>query len=138
MSAPPRTLSFAEAGASGVPESSECWIQCHVPGRICMIPRAPAVETRLLLKPLSCQAIASVSEYELPFATPIEPIWEPDSRSRVGYGGALTLPMAAVPWGSKDDDDVLVEVKTLRLGVAAGVPDRWIAAPAGRMPLSDK
>ena len=71
-STPPRTLSAADAGASGGPPvSSVCWIHSHVPGRICITPRASALETRSLLKPLSCQAIASASDGGTPLAAAI-------------------------------------------------------------------
>ena len=38
------------------------WTQSHVPGITCMTPRALALETIALLKPLSCQPIAAASE----------------------------------------------------------------------------
>ena len=48
-------------GFSG-PTPRLLWTQFHVPGMTCMIPRAFALDTTALLKPLSCQAIAAASD----------------------------------------------------------------------------
>ena len=65
------------------------WIHSHVPGRICMIPRASALDTRSLLKPLSCHPIASASEPGTPFAAADRADLRGCSAARrVGYGAA--------------------------------------------------
>ena len=66
-STPARTLSTAELASSG-PAARFPDIHVHVPGRICITPRAFAVETTELLKPLSCQAIAAASEPGTPYS----------------------------------------------------------------------
>src|ERR1700724_3789895 len=99
MSTPPRTLSAAEAGASGAPELRSLWIHCQVPGRICITPRASALETRSLLKPLSCQAMASASQAATPLAAATDPTSPALTRSGVGYGGSVGLPSAGPPTG---------------------------------------
>src|SRR6185312_4283958 len=129
MSTPPRTLSAADAGArGGPPASSECWIQSQVPGRICITPRASALETRSLLNPLSCQAIAAASEAGTPFAAAIEPTCGAVTRSGVGYGGSVGEPSAAVPTGcdAAAEDDVKA---------TAGLPDRWSTVPETSTPF---
>ena len=49
-----------------------------------MTPRASALETRSLLKPLSCQAIASASDEGTPLAAATEPTSDAVTRSGVG------------------------------------------------------
>src|SRR5207249_4148011 len=98
-STPPRTLSCADADARGVPAVRVRWIQFHVPGRICITPRASELETKSLLKPLSCQPIASAREGETPLSLAIEPTSDALTCSGVGYGGSLTEPAAALPTG---------------------------------------
>ena len=49
-----------------------------------MIPRASALDTRSLLKPLSCHAIASASELGTPCSAAIDPICDALRRSAVG------------------------------------------------------
>src|SRR3954453_803035 len=71
-SAPARTLSVAEAGSRRAPARLDC-TQLHVPGMICMIPRALAAEIIALLKPLSCQAIAAASDDGTPCCAASEP-----------------------------------------------------------------
>src|SRR5919197_4888007 len=85
---PACTLSEAELALSGV-SARLLLIQDQVPGRICITPRALAVETRSLLKPLSCQPIAAASEAGTPWAAAICSICGALTRSGVGYGGAF-------------------------------------------------
>src|SRR5947209_19572792 len=130
MRTPPRTLSAADAGASGGPPvSREFWIHCQVPGRICITPRASALETRSLLKPLSCHAIAAANEAGTPFAEAIEPTWGAVTRSGVGYGGSVGEPSATVPtgWDTAAEEDVV-----------AGLPDRRRAVPEIRTPFGSR
>src|SRR3954471_7687509 len=72
-SAPALTLSTAEPGFSRE-RARLAWTHSHVPGRICMIPRALALESTPLLKPLSCHAMAAASEPGAPWRGAIEPI----------------------------------------------------------------
>src|SRR6202022_3163800 len=83
------TLDAAEAAASGVDPANSWPIELHVCGMICITPRAPALDVRLLLKPLSWEAIAFASEGGTPFSAAIEPTSEGVTVSSVGYGGAL-------------------------------------------------
>src|SRR3954467_14537394 len=83
---PARTLSSADDGSRRVRARFAC-THCHVPGRICMTPRALAPDSIALLLPLSCQAIAAASEPGAPCWAAIEPTW-PDVRR----------PGEAAPW----------------------------------------
>ncbi len=83
-----------------------------------MIPRASALDTRSLLKPLSCQAMASASDGETPLVAATCPICEALRCSGVGYGGSVTLPCAALPTGCE-----------LAAETVLGVPERWRVAP---------
>src|SRR3954464_11197885 len=87
-STPACTLSAAELALRG-DTARLLLIQDQVPGRICITPRALALDTRLLLKPLSCQPMALASDAGTPWAAAIWPIWVPLTRSGVGYGGAF-------------------------------------------------
>ena len=82
-----------------------------------MTPRASALETRSLLKPLSCQPIASASEAGTPLASAIEPTWPDVTRSGVGNGGRSAIPRRpprpAARMRRRDEDDD-----------AAALPDR--------------
>ena len=55
---------------------------CQVPGRICITPRASALETAALLKPLSWSAIAWARDGDTPLAAATWPtccgltVWE--------------------------------------------------------------
>src|SRR3954447_11776065 len=89
-SEPARTLSAADDGSRRVRARFAC-THCHVPGRICMTPRALAPESIALLKPLSCQAIAAASELGAPCCAAIEPICEAESRPGVASGGAAGM-----------------------------------------------
>ena len=55
---------------------------------ICITPRAFALETAPLLKPLSCQAIACASDEETPSSDATWPICEPLTWLAVGLGAA--------------------------------------------------
>src|SRR5690349_7051059 len=102
MITPPRTLSNADAGASGTPPRFRTEpIQLHVPGKLRITPRAPTGETAALLNPLACHPIASASDGGTRLAAAIEPISPALTRWLVGYGGALCEPMAALPTGSE-------------------------------------
>src|SRR5437763_8617737 len=81
-------LSAAELALSGVGVRL-LLIHDQVPGRICITPRALALDTRSLLKPLSCQPIALASDDGTPWAAAISEIVVELTRSGVGYGGAL-------------------------------------------------
>src|SRR3954465_8536925 len=86
-SEPARTLSAADDGSRRVRARFAC-THCHVPGRICMTPRALAPDSIALLLPLSCQAIAAASEPGAPCWAAIEPIWPDPWRPGEGAGGA--------------------------------------------------
>src|SRR3954467_2221337 len=86
-SEPARTLSAADDGSRRVRVRFAC-THCHVPGRICMTPRALAPESIALLKPLSCHAIAAASELGAPCCAAIEVIGGADSRPGGASGGA--------------------------------------------------
>ena len=100
-----------------------------------MIPRASALETRSLLKPLSCQAIASASAPGTPFAAATEAICEALSRSGVGYGGFVGSPCAGVPtgWLSAVAPPTVVDT-----GSAVEPDGTWIGRPASRTPLRSR
>src|SRR4051812_8538070 len=67
----------------------------------CMTPRALALETMLLLKPLSCHAIAVASEGETPWAAATD--WTSAAPRRVEVGsGAATGTTVAVGAGCED------------------------------------
>src|SRR3954467_9470229 len=86
-SEPARTLSSADDGSRCVRERFAC-THCHVPGRICMMPRALAPDSIALLLPLSCQAIAAASEPGAPCCAAIEPTWPDVRRPGEAAGGA--------------------------------------------------
>src|SRR4051812_30181458 len=86
-SEPARTLSSADDGSRCVRERF-AWTHCHVPGRICMMPRALAPDSIALLLPLSCQAIAAASEPGAPCCAAIEPTWPDVRRPGEAAGGA--------------------------------------------------
>src|SRR3954467_14531461 len=67
-----------------------CWTHSHVPGSTCMTPRALALETIALLKPLSCHAIAEASEAGTPLRPATMAMSEALTRPGVGAGGAGT------------------------------------------------
>src|SRR5947209_16454847 len=90
------------------------WIQFHVPGRICMTPRASELDTSALLKPLSCHATAAASDPGTPWAAAIWPTSPALTRSGVGMG-------------AEPDDTVLVVVVDVEL---TGVVDAVAGAPA--------
>src|SRR3954454_24156100 len=86
-SEPARTLSSADDGSRRVRARFAC-THCHVPGRICITPRALAPDSIALLLPLSCQAIAAASEPGAPCCTAIEPTWPDVRRPGEAAGGA--------------------------------------------------
>src|SRR3954453_19851931 len=90
-SEPARTLSSADDGSRCVRERFAC-THCHVPGRICMMPRALAPESIALLLPLSCQAIAAASEPGAPCCAAIEPTWPDVRRPGEAAGGGTARP----------------------------------------------
>src|SRR4051795_819984 len=87
-STPACTLSAAELALRG-DTARLLLIQDQVPGRICITPRALALDTRSLLKPLSCQPMAETSEAGTPCAAAISEMVEELTRSGVGYGAAF-------------------------------------------------
>src|SRR3954466_7544976 len=87
-STPAFTLSFVDAGSSG-PCARLRWIQLQVPGITCMTPRAFALDTMPLLKPLSCQPIADASDGGTPCASAIWLMFDDVVRVAVGYGVVL-------------------------------------------------
>ena len=78
-------------------------------GTICITPTAPTFETSELLKPLSCQPIASASAGGTPSALAIEAISEELTSSLVGNGG----PPLPVVVGTVRADDVPELVETI-------------------------
>src|SRR3954454_11349685 len=62
------------------------WTHAQVPGRTCITPRAFALETIALLKPLSCQAIAEASEAGTPLRLATIAMSEALTRPGVGAG----------------------------------------------------
>src|SRR4051812_34215687 len=60
----------------------------------CMTPRALALETIALLKPLSCQAMAEASEGETPWALATDWTSAAPRRAAVGRGAALGTTVA--------------------------------------------
>src|SRR3954453_4386571 len=86
-SEPARTLSAAADGPRRVRARFAC-THCHVPGRICMTPRALAPDSIALLLPLSCQAIAAASEPGASGWPAIEPTWPDVRRPGETAGGA--------------------------------------------------
>src|ERR1019366_1670596 len=117
-----RTLSVAEAGERGV-EPARFWpIQFQVPGSICITPTAPVLETRSLLKPLSCQPIAAASDGDPPLAAAIEPMSDALTVCGVGYGPEV-VPAAAVETGCETVLTVL------------GAPERLSTEPASSVPF---
>ena len=88
----------------------------------CMTPRALALETMLLLKPLSCQAIAVASEGETPCWAAT--VWTSAAPTRVAVGaGAACGTTVAAGAGC-----------AARAGAGAPVGS-LITVPATRMPL---
>src|SRR3954452_6295236 len=87
-STPAPTLSIALLGLSWRSARFFC-TQSHVPGVTCITPRALALETLALLKPLSCQPIAVASEGETPTPAAMEPMSVDVTRSGVGLGDAI-------------------------------------------------
>src|SRR5919197_3980898 len=85
---PACTLSEAELALSGV-SARLLLIQDQVPGRICITPRALALDTSELLNPLSCQPMAFARDADTPLEAAICPICQALTRSGVGYGGAF-------------------------------------------------
>src|SRR3954468_24287295 len=86
-SEPARTLSAGDDGSSRVRARFAC-THCHVPGRICITPRALAPDSIALLLPLSCQAIAAASDPGAPCWAAIEPTWPDVRRPGDAAGGA--------------------------------------------------
>src|SRR3954467_7496183 len=86
-SEPARTLSAGDDGSRRVRARFAC-THCHVPGRICITPRALAPDSIALLLPLSCQAIAAASEPGAPCCAAIEPTWPDVRRPGEAAGGA--------------------------------------------------
>src|SRR3954467_100 len=86
-SEPARTLSAGDDGSRRVRARFAC-THCHVPGRICITPRALAPDSIALLLPLSCQAIAAASEPGAPCCAAIEPTWPGVGGPGGGAGGA--------------------------------------------------
>src|SRR5436189_5956752 len=78
---------MAELG-SRVREERFWLIHDQVPGMTCITPRAFALETAPLLKPLSCQAIACASDEETPSSDASWPTCEPLTWLAVGLGAA--------------------------------------------------
>ena len=110
------------------------------PGRICITPRASALETRSLLKPLSCQAIASASEAGTPLAAAIEPTWprrdalgrrvgRVGRRSLGGRSDRLVAARCATSWrrrvGAARRRSTVPEIRS---GAGSG---RWVEAVGG-------
>src|SRR3954453_18333928 len=71
------------------------WTQSHVPGSTCITPRALALETIALLKPLSCHAIAEASEAGTPLRLGTLAMSDALTRPGVGAGGAGTTAVGA-------------------------------------------
>src|SRR4051794_12988769 len=86
-SEPARTLSAGDDGSSRVRARFAC-THCHVPGRICITPRALAPDSIALLLPLSCQAIAAASDPGAPCWAAIEPTSPEERRPGDAAGGA--------------------------------------------------
>src|SRR5436309_12490500 len=72
-----------------------CWTHAQVPGRTCMTPRALALETIPLLKPLSCQAIAEASEAGTPLRAATAAMSAALTRPGVGAGEAAGTAVGA-------------------------------------------
>ena len=137
---PPRTLDAAEAGDSGVCPASSWPIQLHVSGMICITPRAPALDVRLLLKPLSREAIAFASEGETPCSSAIEPTSDAVRVSSVGYGGSLVDASPASWSGSELGVSAACAAELRGCSASLEPPESLSAAPAsssalGSMPL---
>src|SRR3954453_9278334 len=98
-SEPARTLSGADDGSRCV-RARFAWTHCHVPGRICMTPRALAPESIALLKPLSCHAIAVARDPGARCCAACEPICDAVRRPGVASGGAAGT---IVRWGAGAD-----------------------------------
>src|SRR5438067_13569798 len=97
---PAWTLSRAEFGLS-VRDASVWLIHAHVPGMICITPRAFALETAALLKPLSCQAMALASEAGTPSRIATWPICDAVTLPGVALGAAAgTIRVAGVEAGA--------------------------------------
>src|SRR3954468_998890 len=79
---------MAEFGLSGLPPVRLLFTHSHVPGMICMTPRAFALETIALLKPDSCQPIALAMLAGTPCSAAIWAICDELTRSFVGFGAA--------------------------------------------------
>src|SRR3954447_169149 len=84
---PARTLSTADVGSRRGRARLAC-THAHVPGRICITPRAFAPDSIALLKPLSCQAIAVARDPGAPCWAAIEPICDALRRPELATGGA--------------------------------------------------
>src|SRR3954452_7233335 len=80
---PAVTLSDADVGLSGRPARLRCTYS-HVPGITCITPRAFALDTMPLLKPLSCQAMAAASDGGTPLADATD--WTAPAPTRLGVG----------------------------------------------------
>src|SRR6266511_3310246 len=116
---PACTFSAADDGLRGE-AASELWMKSQVPGRICITPRALALDTRALLKPLSCRAIAVTSDGSTPCEEAIGAIWAGVTHSRVGCGAAPgTAPAGGAAAGRAGDVEPGAPVGSLR-----GVPAR--------------
>src|SRR3954462_13607069 len=87
-STPPRTLSIAEFGLSGLLPARLRFTQSQVPGMICITPRALALDTIELLKPDSCHAIALAMLAGTPCSAATWAISAELTRSGVGLGAA--------------------------------------------------
>src|SRR3954449_8888382 len=131
-STPACTLSAAELALRG-DTARLLLIHDQVPGRICITPRALALDTRSLLKPLSCQPIALASDDGTPWAAAISEIVVELTRSGVGYGGALGT---TVFDGAGDDELTLAPVGSLstvpiRSGLLGSTPFMFATAIIG-------
>ena len=83
---PACTLSVAELGSSWRPDC--CSIHSHVPGRICITPRALADETTPFWNPLSCHATAAASDGDTPWPDATVPMSSAVTWTGVGFGAA--------------------------------------------------
>src|SRR3954451_19869871 len=86
-STPAPTLSIALLGLSWRSARFFC-TQSHVPGSTCITPRALALETMALLKPLSCQAIAEARPAGTPLRLATAAMSADETRPGVGAGEA--------------------------------------------------
>src|SRR5947209_6107121 len=91
---------------------------------ICITPRAFALETAALLKPLSCQAIALASEAGTPSRTATWPICDAVTRPGVAFGVAAgTIRLAGAGAGAP-----AAAADSVPLGSFSTVPARSIRA----------